>query len=238
MNAKTRGLFLLLLAGLMAISVVAAQPYGADSVTAGASSTANLSGITAKQVNAQAGNVTQLSINGSAVTTSWQGFYGNVTGQLILADSAGNNFYDWNLSSPLGEVYASRSNAVTWSSINCTDAGNVTAEETTLGQSAADPDSVTNTFAATNHPSFLVGSANMTGCYSTKAYNSAGAQGTGFWQVLLSDNGANTVYTTILDASPETGFNNQAWDFQLLVGENGKVGNEGATPYYFYVELQ
>jgi hypothetical protein len=77
----------------------------------------------------------------------------------------------------------------------------------------------------------------MTGCYSTKAYNSAGEQGTGFWQVLLNDE-TNSVYTTILDDSPETGFNSQDWDFQLLVGENGKVGNEAVTPYYFYVELQ
>ncbi|MGV8169327.1 MAG: hypothetical protein ACP5N3_04695 [Candidatus Nanoarchaeia archaeon] len=237
MNMNKKGLFLLVFAGLLALSMVAAQPYGADSVTPGTSSRANLTGITADQVDAQAGNVTELSINGSAITTSWQGFYGNITGKLILADSSGNNFYDWNLSSPSGEVYASRSNAVTWATINCSNATAVGTEETYLGQSGADPDSVTNTFSLTSHTSFLVGSANMTGCYSTKAYNSAGTQGTGFWQVLLND-GTNTVYTTVLDETPEAGFNNQNWDFQLLVGENGKVGNEGATPYYFYVELQ
>jgi hypothetical protein len=141
------------------------------------------------------------------------------------------------MSSPSGEVYASRSNAVTWANINCSNATTIATETSALGQSGADPDSVANTFTDTLHPWFLVGSRNMTGCYSTQAYNNVSAKGTGFWQVLLNDN-TNTVYTTVLDAAPETGFNNQPWDFQLLVGENGKPGQEAVTPYYFYVELQ
>jgi hypothetical protein len=229
--------FLLVLVGLMSLYIVSAQPYGADSVAVENSSTFNASGINPYLVNAQAGNVTQLTITGTAVTTSWQGFYGNITGKIVLADAAGNNFYDWNLSSPSGEVYASRSNAVTWTSINCSTTANVTVEEAALGQAAADPDSITNTFTATNHPWFLVGDVNATTCKATKAYDSTSAQGTGFWQVLLNDE-TNTVYTTILDDAPADGFNNQPWDFELLVGENGKPGQEAATPYYFYVELQ
>jgi len=213
-----------------------AQPFGADGVTWVNSSRYNTSG-TPQQLGAQAGNVTQVTINGTAVTTSWQGFYGNITGNIILADAQGNNFYDWNISSPSGEVYASRSSTVTWATINCSTTANITTEEAALGQAATDPDSVTNTFAATNHPSFLVGSRNMTGCKTTKAYATGGVQGTGYWQILLNDN-ANTVYTTVLDETPESGFNDLVWDFQLLVGENGKPGNEAATQYYFYVELQ
>jgi hypothetical protein len=241
MNTMKREVFLLVLViGLLSLCtvLVAAAPYGANSVTWQGSSGFNASGISPSTTNAQAGNVTQLQINGTAVTSSWQGFYGNVTGTLILGDASGNKFYEWgNMSSPSGEVYASRSNSVTWASIDCADAAAVSTEETYLGQTAVDPDSVTNTFSSTAHPWFLVGATNATGCYSTKAYNSTGAQGAGFWQVLLSDT-TNTVYTTVLDANPELGFNNKPWDFQLLVGENGKVGNEGTTPYYFYVELQ
>ena len=222
--------------GLFSLYAISAQPYGGN-VTAGESSRFNAS-IAPTMAYAQAGNVTQLSIDGTALTTSWQGFYGNVTGTLILGDANGNKFYTWgNLSSPSGEVYASRSNSVTWASIDCASIANITAEQTYLGQTAADPDSVTNTYTLTSHPSFLVGATNLTGCYSTKAYNSSGVQGNGFWQVLLDDK-TNSVYTTLLDNNPETGFNNKPWDFQLLVGENGKVGNEAATPYYFYVELQ
>jgi hypothetical protein len=236
MKKKNISLAIFMLVGLFTVYAVGAQPYGANSVTWENSSRANITG-TPQQVDAQAGNVTELTINASAITTSWQGFYGNITGKILLADAQGNNFYDWNMSSPSGEVYASRSNAVTWANINCSNTSLRTAEETALGQLATDPDSITSTYSATNHPAFLVGSSNMTGCYSTKAYATGGVQGTGYWQVLLNDN-TNSVYTTIINDVPEAGFNGQTWDFQLLVGENGKVGNEAVTPYYFYVELQ
>lgn len=234
-------LFLFALVGLLSMYAVAAQPLGANAAEWKNSSSYAGNESSSAFINAMAGNVTQIEINGTAITTSWQGFYGNVTGSMILADAQGNNFYNWNLTSPSGEIYASRSNAVTWATIGCLElvnsTVNVTAEETALGQSATDPDSVRNTFAVTTHPSFDIGGVTVDDCQSTQAYNSDGEAGTGFWQVLLTDT-ANTVYSTILDATPETGFNNLSWDFQLLVGENGKPGNEGVTPYYFYVELQ
>ena len=237
MEMKGKMAILLVLALLIAASFVAADPTGATDVTQVTSSSYNLSAVSPGQANAQAGNVTELSLNGTGITTSWQGYYGNITGKLILADASGNNFYDWNVSTPSGEVYASRSNAVDWSTINCSNSTEVSSEETYLGQSATDPDSVSNTFALTSHPSFFVGAANLTGCYSTHAYDNTGGQATGFWQVLLHDS-TNTVYSTILDSSVGAGFNNQPWDFELLVGENGKDGDTTLTPYYFYVELQ
>lgn len=237
MKMRGKTAILLVLALLVTASFVAADPAGATSVTEVTSSTYNVSAISPGQANAQAGNVTELSLNGSGVTTSWQGYYGNITGTIILADASGNNFYDWNISTPSGEVYASRSNAVDWSTINCSNSTDVSSEETYLGQNATDPDSVSNTFALTSHPSFYVGSTNITGCYSTHAYDSTGGQGTGFWQVLLHDT-ANTVYSTILDSSVGTGFDSNPWNFELLVGENGKNGDTTVTPYYFYVELQ
>jgi hypothetical protein len=236
---KGMKVFLFVLVGLVSMYAVFAQPLGANNaVWINSSGYVGDDGSTVT-IDAMAGNVTQISINGTAVTTSWQGFYGNITGKMILADAQGNNFYDWNLSSPSGEVYASRSGDVTWSTIGCLELVNATidiaAEETELGQSATDPDSVRNTFSLVDHPAFGVGPVTVENCQSTHAYSN-GAQGTGFWQVLLTDT-VNTVYTTVLDASPEVGFDNNPWDFQLLVGENGK-GNQDVTPYYFYVELQ
>ena len=237
MNRKIGIITIMLITALLSVSAVLAQPTGAENVEALNSTRYNVSagGGTPPSVEAQAGNVTQLELNGTAITTSWQGFYGNVSGTLILADSQGNQFYNWSgIASPSGEVYASRSDSVTWASIDCTNSTQVASEETYLGQSATDPDSVTNTYSVTSHPWFLVGSTNATGCPSTKAYDSSGAQGTDFWQVLLND-GTNQVYSTIMSSA--AGFDWNPWDFQLLVGENGKPGNEATTPYYFYVEL-
>jgi hypothetical protein len=230
--------FLFLLIGLMSLYAAEGVPYGAVNVTQQNSSRFVVNQSSSAVLYAQAGNVTQIRINGTSITTSWQGFYGNITGKIMLADAQGSNFYDWNLSNPSGEVYASRSNAVTWTSINCSNATALAAEETALGQNATDPDSVSRTFTSVLHPAFDVGAINVHNCSSTQAYNATAGKGSGFWQVLLSDN-TNTVYTTVLDKTPQKGFNNLSWDFQLLVGENGKPGNEStATPYYFYVELQ
>ena len=226
---------MLILSLVAATMMVSAQPTGVDEIEAITSSRANLSSITPTSVDAQAGNVTQLSLNGTAITSSWQGFYGNISGTLILSDNSGNNFYDWNMSTPSGEVYASRVNNVDWSQINCASGANITAEETALGQQTTDPDSVTNTFTSTLHPDFMSGTTNITGCQSTQAYDSTGGPGTGFWQILLSDT-SDIVYSTIIDS--DTGFNNLDWDFQLLVGEDGHNGDTTLTPYYFYVELQ
>lgn len=223
----------LLVVSVFAAVFVSAQPIGVDEIVQVDSTRFNITG-TPTAINAQAGNVTELAINATALTTAWQGYYGNVTGTLILADSAGNNMYDWNVSTPSGEVYASRSNSVTWSAIACASNANVTVEETYLGQTTDDPDSVNNTFSGTA-PDFDVGSTTVSGCYGTNAYDENGAQISDFHQALLSD-GPNIVYSTLLNSS--VGFNSNTWDFELLVGENGKVGNEAVTPYYFYVELQ
>ena len=227
-----------LLAAIFLAPVVVADPYGVNEANAGTSERYDTSGISAKQVNAQAGNVTELTLNATAITNGWQGFYGNITGKIILADASGNNFYDWDLAMPSGEVYAARTDSITWSGVNCSNATEVGSENDFLNKSASDPDSVTNTFNVTSHPWFLIGSNNITGCYSTKAYDSSGGQGSGFWQVLLSDGSSNTIYSTIIESSGLTGFNNQNWQFELLVAENGKPGYESTTPYYFFVELE
>ncbi len=219
------------------IAFAADEPYGVDSANVENSERYDTSAISPKQVDALAGNVTELSLNATAVTKGWQGFYGNVTGEIILADASGNNFYDWNLTVPSGQVFASRSDAVTWATINCSNDTQVSQEETYLDQTSTDPDSVSNTFTLTSHPDFMVGSTNITGCYSTKAYDSSGGQGADdFWQILLSDGSDNTVYSTVIEDSAVSGFNNQPWHFELLVGEKGT--DEATTPYYFYVQIE
>ncbi len=228
---------MLALAGILSIGIAAAQPIGVENVTAEASSRFNDTA-TPTPIDAQAGNVTELSITSISVTKSWQGFYGNITGTIILADASGNNFYDWNVSTPTGQVYASRNDSVTWTDIDCLNATGITAEETYLGQQTTDPDSVNNTYSETNHPSFLVGSGNMTGCPTTQAYSSGGVQNNQFWQVLLADTDDNVVYTTIIEDSSPAGFDGAPWHFQLLVGENGRDTENPTTPYYFYLELQ
>ena len=227
---------LLTILSLFSAMLAFAEPLGVEEVDVIQSSRYNDT-VNPESVDAQAGNVTQLQLNSTGVTRAWQGFYGNITGQLILADSAGNNFYDWNVSTPSGQVFASRTDTILWSGVDCISAPSILAEETALGKDANDPDSVTNTFADTNHPSFFIGSSEIESCASTQAYGSGGTQNNEFWQVLLEDASENTIYATIIEEAAVNGFNDLPWHFQLLVGENGQPGNEAPTSYFFYVEL-
>ena len=226
--------FVVMAIGLLGVATALAQPIGVEEIDPVSSSRFNDT-TTPTGVDAQAGNVTELSINATSVTRTWAGFYGNITGRLILANSAGQNFYDWNVSTPSGQVYASRNDSVVWTSVQCLNATEITAENTYLNRTATDPDSLDSTFADTNHPSFFVGTENISGCPTTQAYSDGGTQSSQFWQALLSDT-TNVIYTTIIEDTTPAGFDGNPWHFQLLVGENGHE-TPGTTPYYFYVEL-
>lgn len=224
-------LFLLCIAAVWAVPV---SPNGIQTVE---SSTRTINGIT--NVSAQGGNVTEIRIDALTVTKTWQGYFGNITGNIRLDDASNNSFYVWgNTTSVSGEVYATRNSTINWAQINCTTAGQRSAEETYLGVSAVDGDSVTNTFNSTSHPGFLVGlkSIGNDTCYSTNAYVDGSAQNSSFHQILLSDDLNSTVYTTLIE-NDGTAYNGRTTDFQLMVGENEHDGNTGPTPYYFFVEL-
>lgn len=225
------------LALLMLIPFSMADPSAPTSLTEGSSSRRNLSSLADQSVEAQAGNVTQVDLSAIGVTQSWQGYYGNITGTIVLQNGQNQTFYNWSASTVQGEVYATRNASTNFASINCSTGGERTAEETALGQAASDSDSVSNTFSGTTHPPFSVGSGGITEntCFSTNAFDNTGSQSTSWFQILLSDDNSNMVYTTLINDST-TGFDGNSYDFQLLVGEDGH-GNSAATTYYFYVEL-
>jgi len=59
-----------------------ADPNGADNIYQGSSE--RMQPKAGASVPAQAGNVTELTINATSVTKAWQGYYGNVSGRLVF----------------------------------------------------------------------------------------------------------------------------------------------------------
>ena len=106
----------IILFGLMAATALAipAGPY-----TLNQTSTDRLKEFATQSNQAIAGNVTELVIDTWSVTRSWQGYYGNVSGTIVLADQNNNTLYDWNTANPNGRVYSTRNNNPTWSAIQC-----------------------------------------------------------------------------------------------------------------------
>lgn len=254
MKAKTTNVIVVLivaaLSWILMIPAALAVPTGTNMTVINTESAGLTDSGTGKAVSAEAGNVTELFINSTRVTTRWQGYYGNISGRIVLDDAYNYSLYDWEIANPTGEIYAVNETAtVYWSDIMCfnfsgnsteTIGLNITDVETDLmGASVNDIDGVNETFnlTYTDPTGFNVGSVtinNQDECPLTYLYVSDAYQQTDYREVILTDN-RSVVWTTILEPDGTTGYDNSAWDFQMLVGENGDT--DGGTNYYFYVEL-
>jgi len=214
---------------------VIAAPNGAT-VTPGTSDTASADSA-GEDTNAIAGNLTFLDVSGDAATQAWQGYFGNVTGVITLEDSSNNMLYNWSLTTPEGEIYASNASSVSWSTIQCYDeSNNLTFFENMFGIGSSDDDGLDVTFALNDHAEFYTNNIQFTAglCDNTKLYNSAGV-GT-FDEALLTD-GDDLVFASLL-LDDANGFDNIPHDFEMIVLENGHGTDTDTTTYYFWVELE
>ncbi len=213
---------------------LAVVPSGSD-VTVGTSSSA-VADSPDNDPNALAGNVTEITLFGYTTTQTWQGYFGNVTGTIQLADSSDNVMYNWSLASPEGEVYASTAPSITWSSIRCASQAEQATLESNFNIASDDVDGVQETFAFDDHAEFFTNNHQFTAgvCNNTKVFNNAGA-GT-FDEVLLSDN-VNIIFTALLQEDT-VGFDAATHDFEMLVLEDGHGTDTAVTQYNFWVELE
>lgn len=248
-NKKARKILLAIaLILIMNSLIILALPEGPTFLNVTNSTTR--SPTSASTVSAIGGNVSILSITGTTVTQSWQGYVGNISGTITLDDSAGFTLFNWSLTNPEGEVYASVS-TVDFSSgnVECYNftnntAGyyNLTAFETSLGLVSDDADGVNETFTeGSTHDTFFAGTNQISGiCPETQLFNESGEQNTyQFQEVLLYEKTQKKViYTAIIEGDPVLGYDSKYWDFQMLVGEDGHDGDTAVTTYYFYVELE
>ncbi len=106
----------ILMITLITPCVLAVRPYGANYTEV---DTETAPTDPAASHDAYAGNVTELSVTGYSTTQSWQGYFGNVSGVVQLADSDDNVMYNWTLASPEGEIYAAQNDSLEWSYIQC-----------------------------------------------------------------------------------------------------------------------
>jgi len=225
---------------LMTSFVVAVQPSGAQ-VTPGPSSRAPEDN-PEFDPNALAGNVTNINLFGFTNTQSWQGYMGNVSGTIQLADSSDNVMYNWSLASPEGEVYASENNSIVWPNIACYDMSLNGSLDARYNLAADDVDGIDETFNDGNaHPMYYTNNIQFVAddCPATQLYDNTGSGV--FWETLMTDdvaNGENVIFTSILIEADTTGFDGTYYDFQMLVLEDGHGTDTATRTYYFWVELE
>jgi hypothetical protein len=238
MKRKTINLVLLFLLGLALVSMAYSQPSG-STILYNTSETKTPA--PADYLNTSGGSFTTMILRAETQNLRWKAYVGNVTGVLTLDDSGNYSIFQWGLTSMTGEVYASRNNSITWSSIGCASQAMVDTEQTAMNHSLTGQDNINSTFSYKIHRGFFAGSAEIaqSTCKSAFTWANDTAQvasiNAPFQEMLLSD-GASLIYATFIDDNTQ-GFNYNKYDFQMIVAEKG-VGGYPNTRYYFYMELQ
>ena len=250
-------LFLFLL--IQVSMVLAIQPFGANYTIINST---RATPDEAQSIQAQAGNVTEINIFGYSPTQSWQGYFGNITGTIQLADVSDNIMYNWSLASPEGEIYTSTSNSINWANIQCLNytsdgtyldesgQGGTTSQhgtnlsqlETLFGIEFDDVDGINETFnliGAGTHNLFYTNNLEFQEgeCQSTRLFSSAGAgENDKFEEVLLYEPTTQSVVFASLLNEDVLGFDGRTHDFEMLVPEDGHGTDTSTTTYYFYEE--
>jgi hypothetical protein len=228
--------FMILIAGSLSVY---AQPSG-PVVTFIANETKNLAASTL--INTSGGSITTMVLNATSQNLRWKAYVGNVTGTLTLDDAADNSIFEWDITSITGEVYATRtSGTINWSGANCSNITHMELENLALNHTNID-DNITSTFDSSTHEGFFVGTSEILAntCFAVNTFVNSTSQTESFEEVVLYD-GTNHTNGNLIYASPleqdTYGFDNQTYDFQMIVPENGLATFTSSTAYYFYVEL-
>lgn len=221
---KGKIIMLMMAIFVLTFSMVVAAPVGGDA-TAGASTTGTST--TTTTVDIDGGNVTYVDVNSDVITSRWAGFFGNVSGSLLLSDSSANNFYQWTVSSMTGAVvYAANDTISDWTAgSNIVPLTNANAPSWIQG---AATDNFTQTFAA--NEAFTSSTYNIAATPYTTTYNSSGVAGNlKTYALYANTEGANIWAGKVVDDTD--GFDGTSVDYQILLPA------QTGTTYSFYMEL-
>lgn len=213
--------------GLMLATFVFADPTG-GSTTAGSQERGVNSSVST--ITTEGGNVTEVNVSGTQLTTKWAGFYGEVSGNLRITDASAAVFFEWTVSNVSGAVvYATNGTVTDWSDSNI-NAMNYSNAPTHLGNVSA-TDNFTNTF-------------NFTGAFSSASLAEAS---TAYAQTFVGGDDSSTFLTYALVSTADdvaiwaavaeedsTSFQaGNTVDYQLLAG----TLDGSNTDLSFYFEL-
>ena len=231
--------YLALLFFLVYVTTVIATPSGPTMTLHSNETYTPLSG---SLLNTTGGSISTLMLNATSQNLHWKAYVGNVTGKLALQDLVGSTIYDWQVTAATGMVYATRkSTTANWTNINCSNATHLRNEDIAMNHTNKD-DNISKTFNLQTHDSFFVGSKQIPAdyCFSLYTYVNNGSQATSIDEVALYDGTNSTngyvVYGTVIEVD-HPGFDNQTYDFQMIIPEKGIAGWSSSTAYYFYVEI-
>jgi hypothetical protein len=249
MNKKLNRKIGALIATIVVISLIAAIAPTVSAVpvnvTYNEGETGTYNATSSAYDNATGGYISEANLTSYSTTTKWQGYYGNLEGYILLADSSGHEMFNWvaNISKG-GEVFAvARAAVPTFTVVDTLDITAADADSALTNDSTwseAGSDSVNVTFSADNDNSVLyVAGQTVTAGTRNRMYTLDSSGNSAFAEVLLTDQSSvNTVddmiWTSLIVDNSEN-YKGTTSDFQMIVPTTDS--GDATTTYYFYVEL-
>ena len=222
---------------LLSVQLAAATPTGGNITY---NSTETVTPASAGTSTTAGGSFTTLVLNATTQTPRWKAYVGNVTGRFTLQNAQNATLYDWGTAYTGGQVYSSLSGSVDWSSIGCVQNSSLAAAQPALNFSTTAVASINWTFNRTIHKGFWIGTTHILNdtCRAIATYlnstNQSVSDNAKFQETLLQDASQSLVYAALIDKAT-AGFNNQPYDFQMIVPEDPYATLPHT--YYFWVEL-
>ncbi len=187
----------------------------------------------------EGGTITTLGVNVLQQNQFWKAYVGNITGKFILEDASGFSIYEWPIQSAdlTGEVYASREMQPNWTAIECSNDTVLASEDTFMGFNSTSVYSINRTFNESEHPKLEIGSVTISAdqCRSTSTYvnDTAQAQASASFPVVLLAADTNVIYASPINQGSDSFHNGTKVDFQLMIPDK----DQDTTTYYFFAEI-
>ena len=201
----------------------------AANVTVGTTGRYSYNG-SAGNITTEGGNVTNVSLYTNESTDRWAGFYGNVSGNIVLAKSSNTTYlYEWPWNPSLGGVVCASTGPTPLSSIMGATYADI---DTAWGFLPTLTDSAANTFNNSNC-SQKFGPATIANAY----YADTGYSG-GFitcaWKAVAAPSKAEMLFCTNITQNGPLAVGGTG-DFEMMVPT--AYGTSAYETYYFYVNL-
>lgn len=185
---------------------------------------------------ATGGTIFSADVTTTASTVRWVGISGTASGNIVLGDSSANVLYNWGAADPIAVYATLAGDGITWAS--GLSNGVQGAFETDFGYLTvgnAPNDNYATTFD--NGTVDLGATSNMfspNACPSASTISNGGTD----WKTLhCQDTDGKTVLVGLVQASNEDYAGNVV-DYQMIIPEQGGQGNEAATQWDLWIELE
>ncbi len=186
-------------------------------------------GLTATNVTTEGGNISGVDVTGATLTDRWASFYGNVSGNIRLTDSAGtNNVFAWTWTPASGgEVCLSQDGSFPWASSEATTRAAI---DTAFGFTAGS-DQAADTYTDTSQTITFNG-------ISTITTTGTALQGTSTFVNRVVGDGTEAAegdFAFCSEIEAGTNYNGESANYEVMVPTTDTAG--ATDSYYFFAEL-